>query len=162
MTPADLEMVLSDNYCQLYNRAYRICRNTYDAEDAVQNACLKAWSRLPYTAVNVCEAWLHVIVYHECIMILRNKSRFRLSFDAEMICFLRDTEDWIEEYLDKQRFIDMIESLPVQYASLIKLRYYDRMGIKEIADQLHQSTGTIRSRLFRARQMLRTRYCERL
>lgn len=47
MTSTDLEMVLNDNYYQLYNRTYRICTNSCDARDAAQNACLKAWSCFP-------------------------------------------------------------------------------------------------------------------
>ena len=54
----------------------------------------------------------------------------------------------------------MFESLPSQYASLIKLRYYEGMPISEIANRLHESAGTIRSRLFRARRILHDRYCE--
>lgn len=158
METAVVERVIEQQYKELLREAVHILKQPFDAEDAVQTACMKAWSSCQHTAVNNCEAWLHVIVYHECIMILRNRLRCGLPFDTEMICVLRDTEELIEKYLSEQSLNDMIESLPLQYALLIKQHYYDGMGIREIADKLHQPTSTVRSRLFRARRMLHNRY----
>lgn len=160
MEAAVLEKIIEQQYRELLQQALRILKQPYDAEDAVQNSCLKAWSRFPYTAVNACEAWLHVIVYHECIMILRNRSRYGVLYDTEKICFLCDTEDHIDVCFEKQSINEMVESLPIQYASLIKLRYYEGLNVREIANQLHESAGTIRSRLFRARKIIHDRYCE--
>lgn len=48
---------------------------------------------------------------------------------------------------------DLVNFPPIQYVSLMRLRYYERMNIGEIAAQLNQPTGTVRSRLSRARHV---------
>lgn len=78
-----LEKTVEQQYSGLLQEALCILKQPHDAEDAVQTACLKAWVRFPDTAVNVCAAWLRVIVYHECITILRRRSRCGLPFDLE-------------------------------------------------------------------------------
>lgn len=155
-----LEKVIEQHYKELLREALCILKQPHDAEDAVQTACLKAWSRFPYAAVNVCEAWLKVIVYRECITIIRRRSRYGLFFDTETICFLHDSDNQVMEYCEKQSLRELVESLPPKYSSLIKLRYYEEWNIGEIARHLNQPTSTVRSGLFRARQMIRTQYCD--
>lgn len=157
-----LTNAIERQYKNLLQEALCILKQPHDAEDAVHNACLKAWSHFPYTAVNACEAWLKVIVYRECITILRKRSRYVVPFDTETICFLYDEEDHVINYMEKQHLRELVESLPIRYSSLVKLRYYEGKDIGEIAQQLHQPANTIRSSLFRARHMLRTRYCEQI
>lgn len=160
METAVIERAIEQQYKRLFHEALYILKQPHDAEDAVQNACLKAWSCYPYTAVSACEGWLKVIVYHECITILRNRTKSGLPFEMESIYFLAETEDHWSGFFEKQSITDLVNSLPVKYASVIKLRYYEGMEIREIACQLHQPTGTVRSHLFRARQMLRNKFCE--
>lgn len=155
-----LEQVVVQQYQQLLRIALTILRQPYDAEDAIQNACLKALRYCSHTEVHTCEAWLRVIVYRECITIIRKRSRYGLLFDAETICSIHSSGNQVMEHLEKQSLRELVESLPFQYSSLIKLRYYEGWNIGEIAQHLNQPTSTIRSSLFRARQMLRAQYYE--
>lgn len=93
METAVMERAIEQQYKELLREAVHILKQPYDAEGAVQTACMKTWSSCQHTAVNRCEAWLHVIVNHDCITILRNRTRFGLPFEMESTCFFADTED---------------------------------------------------------------------
>lgn len=155
-----LEMAIEQQYNRLLKGALHILNHRYDAEDAVQSACLKAWLRFPHTSIRVCEAWLKVIVYRECITIIRKRSRYRLPIDIDTTGILYDAEERIVEYMERQRLHALVESLPTRYSLIVKMRYYEGRSVEEIAQELHNPASTIRSRLSRAYKILHNRYCE--
>lgn len=71
-----LAQIIHIHYQPLLFQAYRVLRHNQDAEDAVQNACLKAWQHGSTLRKDDCvAAWLRQIVYYECIDLLRFRKR---------------------------------------------------------------------------------------
>ena len=102
-------------------------------------------------AVAAFSSWLFTIIKRECRRL-------------ERVMFRHDTldEDLAEHQLlsrtDNDLRIDLaaaLESLPAHYLEVVLLRDFEELTIAEIADRLDEAPGAIKSRLHRARQLVR-------
>ena len=131
--------------------AYRHCLMS-DVDDAVQEALLIVARRLrSLRAVTAFSGWLFQIVRRECRRLERRV--FRLDpYDEEKM------EAWLATSPDETVRLDLIralESLPEQYREVILLRDFHELTVREIAAQIRLTTPATKSRLHRARQLVR-------
>ena len=131
--------------------AYRHCLMS-DVDDAVQEALLIVARRLQsLRAVTAFSGWLFQIVRRECRRLERRV--FRLDpYDEEKM------EAWLATSPDETVRLDLIralESLPEQYREVILLRDFQELTVREIAAQIRITTPATKSRLHRARQLVR-------
>ncbi len=123
-----------------------------DVDDAVQEALLIVARRLQsLRAVTAFSGWLFQIVRRECRRLERRV--FRLDpYDEEKM------EAWLATSPDETVRLDLIralESLPEQYREVILLRDFQELTVREIAAQIRITTPATKSRLHRARQLVR-------
>ena len=123
------------------------------AEDASQETFIRAWRALDRLQSKETEkAWLMKIAVNVCKSVLRTRAR-RIP-DAKV------SEDEVPEagtedqYPDRTVF-DAVNSLPVKYRSPVILHYYQGLPVSDIAGILHLPGATVRTRLSRARALLR-------
>jgi RNA polymerase sigma-70 factor (ECF subfamily) len=147
--------------------AYAILRNKEDAEDAVQNAVLSAYLHLrTFQGRSALTTWLTRIVLNAALMIQRKRRASRIDPLPEP----RATDDtaWMERIPDSQpdpemacaegetfQLIDsVLGGMTPALRQAFRMTYYDEMSIREACALLGVSTGTFKSRLFRARRHL--------
>ena len=65
------------------------------------------------------------------------------------------TEEIVFDTPEKSEVYFAVQNLPSKYRAVIHLFYYEDMNVKEISDALGLKQSTVKSRLFRAREMLR-------
>ncbi len=145
----------------------RIVRNDEVARDLVQETFMKAFASLAsYRSEYRFSTWLYKIAANSSIDHLRKKRIQALSLDRPM-----ETEDGsvgmdIPDYSydperelvkKQQRFSieEAIESLPDKYREVIIYRHKDDKSYDEIADLLGIPVGTVKARIFRARELLK-------
>jgi RNA polymerase sigma-70 factor, ECF subfamily len=153
----------------VYVTAISILRNQADAEEVAQEAVLKAFSKLSsFRAECKFSTWLVQITYNEARMRLR-KDRRNLyeSLDEkqeepEGDYWPRDFADWrpipselLEENETRQALQNAIDSLSPTYREVVVLRDVQNLSIKDAATILGVSEGSIKTRLHRARLLLR-------
>jgi RNA polymerase sigma factor (sigma-70 family) len=131
--------------------AYRHCLMS-DVDDAVQETLLIIARRLQsLRAVAAFSGWLFQIVRRECRRLER--SIFQLDpYDEEKM------ESWLATCSDETVRLDLVnalESLPEHYREAILLRDFYEMTIQEIAAQIQLTPAATKSRLHRARQLVR-------
>lgn len=131
--------------------AFRHCLIS-DVDDAVQETLLIVARRLAsLRAVAAFSGWLFQIVRRECRRLERRL--FRLDpYDEEKM------ETWLASSSDETVRLDLIsalESLPAHYREVILLRDFHELTIREIAAQLRLTAPATKSRLHRARQLMR-------
>lgn len=131
--------------------AFRHCLMS-DVDDAVQETLLIVARRLAsLRAVAAFSGWLFQIVRRECRRLERRL--FRLDpYDEEKM------ESWLATSSDETVRLDLIsalESLPEHYREVILLRDFHELTIREIATQLRLTAPATKSRLHRARQLMR-------
>lgn len=123
-----------------------------DVDDAVQETLLIVVHRLrSLRVVAAFSGWLFQIVRRECRRLERRL--FGLDpYDEEIM------ESWLATCPDETVRLDLIsalESLPGHYREVILLRDFYAMPIREIATQIRLTTSATKSRLHRARQLVR-------
>jgi RNA polymerase sigma-70 factor (ECF subfamily) len=153
----------------IYATAISILKNPADAEEVAQEAVLKAFSNLAgFRAESKFSTWLVQITYNEARMKLR-KARPHLyeSIDdqqqnEEGEFWPRDYADWrpipselLEENEIRQAVQDAINSLSPSYREVLILRDVQLLSIKDTTTILGISEASVKTRLHRARLLLR-------
>jgi RNA polymerase sigma-70 factor (ECF subfamily) len=152
---------------KLYFAAFSLLRNAEDAEDAVQEAVLKAYKALPsFRSESKLSTWLASIVLNEA------KGRLRhariLAFDSIDQSPDPDEDftpaviaDWRQvplEALERKELRELIQeaiaTLPEIYRDVFVLRDVQELSITQTADALEISEGLVKVRLLRARLMM--------
>ena len=136
---------------KLYRITYGQLREEQDRKDAVQEAILKAWqsrNRLRDTAYF--ETWLIRILINECHNIQRANRR---SVPVEQL----PDQPYVEKHMDGSdaALREAVLALPEKLRLPVMLHYIEGYRTEEIAAILHVPVGTVRSRLKRARSVLK-------
>lgn len=152
---------------QVYNLAYRMLGNAEDAGDLVQDTFLRAYGALiSFRQDASFLTWLYKIASNLCIDQLRSrKAKSTLSLDVELeegrepAADIRSTCP--EEAAVRGSVQDVVQrailNLPEKYRAVVVMRHLNDMSVDEIARVLELPTGTVKTHLFRARDMLRGR-----
>lgn len=145
---AFLELI-NENKLNIYRVARGILSNEHDIEDAIQNTVIKAYEKINTLKRNeFFRTWLVRILINECNEIIRRNKR--------IVSINENNHE--ERYNDCYENIDLtkaINSLSEELRVTTVLFYFEDMSIKDIASVLNIPNGTVRSRLSRARKILR-------
>lgn len=147
-------------YDRVYRTAYYIVRDVHLAQDVLQESFIKAFRNLHNLEDGAqLEPWLMTIVRNTAIDFLRKKyKRNEMSFD-NVILENSEHRDSVEDIVDRKLMIedmrDTIKEMKSEYQEVLQLKYQRGLHDKEIAACLDVSLGTVKSRLFRARNKLR-------
>ncbi|MBK7232303.1 MAG: sigma-70 family RNA polymerase sigma factor [Saprospiraceae bacterium] len=151
----------------LHSFAYHLTYNEEDAEDLVQETFIKAFKYLDhYDEGTNAKAWLFKILKNVYINEFRKKNRRPRQVDFEEASAYHDGEDVAVVSYDDLRaeLFDQImgdevnqalQSIPEEFKTIILLCDIEDFTYQEIAKILDIPVGTVRSRLFRARNMLK-------
>lgn len=163
-----LEQILASNLSPLYRRAYRILGNAADAEDAVQDALLAAYTHLnQFRGQSKVSTWLTAIVVNSARMRLRNRIRHvHVSLDepagelqpvsaSGRIADQRPGPE--EKYRNAElsvRLANFHRQLSPTLRRTFQLRDINGLSIRETARILGTPAGTVKAQSARARQKL--------
>ncbi len=153
---------------RVYVTALALLRNEADAQDVAQEAILKAFTHLrQFRGESRFSTWLIQITVNEARMRQRKQHAevfepLENSPDEEADYAPRDFADWREipsEALEKAEFrailAKAVASLGQKYREVFLLRDVEHMSIEETAEALSISLASVKTRLLRARLMLR-------
>ena len=143
-----------------HNLARWLARNKQDAEDIVQEACLRAFRFFPGFRGGDARSWLLKIVRNTCYTWMRTRRPMQDAVEFDETVFPPDVEalDPEKELLqnDQSALVrKALEKLPVKYREVLVLRELEGMSYKEIANITGLPAGTVMSSLSRARESLR-------
>jgi RNA polymerase sigma-70 factor (ECF subfamily) len=152
----DLETWLEEGYVRSYRTACLILGNRFDAEEAVQEAFLRAWRfRASMPTGSDVRPWLYRVVVNACNSKLRQEIPFRdhrcAVADLSAVPSVADAPGQVAE---SQDLIRAIADLPTHLRIVVVLRYYADLGEREIATAIGRRQGTVKSRLHEARRLL--------
>jgi RNA polymerase sigma-70 factor (ECF subfamily) len=144
----------------VFNLCYRMLGDAAEAEDAAQETFIRAYTRLAsYDPSRKFSSWILAIASHYCIDRLRQRRMGLVAWDdLPPGSWLSDVQAKPEEVVlnrETQRQVrELLNDLPPDYRAVVALRYWHELSYEEIAETLHTTVPAIKSRLFRARQMM--------
>lgn len=160
--------ILSERYRKaIYHIIYKIVRNNETANDLCQETFMKAFASLAsYRPEYRFSTWLYKIAANCSIDHLRKKRISALSLDQELdtgegkveIEVADNTYNPEKDLVRKQQKLSIgaaIDALPDKYREVIIYRHQDDKTYEEIADLLSIPVGTVKARIFRARELLK-------
>jgi RNA polymerase sigma-70 factor (ECF subfamily) len=165
--PGAFRVIMQKNNRRLYRIARTILRNDADAEDAVQDAYVSAFAKLAsYRGESTLATWLSRIVMNEALGRLRRKrhtvdlAALEQRTEAEVIQFpLSTPSDDPERTMAQRQILQLVEqatdNLPEAFRIVFVTRVIEGMSVEETSELLGIKPETIKTRLHRARQLVR-------
>ncbi|TIY03391.1 MAG: RNA polymerase sigma factor [Mesorhizobium sp.] len=148
---------------RLYRIARSVVRNDSEAEDIVQEAYVRAFAQLgDFRGESSLATWLSRIVINEALGRLRKRRRtvaMPQSLQAEIIKFPLNPSDDPERTMAQRQILELVERatdrLPDVYRTVFVARVIEGLSIDETAELLDVRPETVKTRLHRARALVR-------
>ncbi len=158
-------------FSELYERyhkrlefvAYRLCKNSEDAKDAVQQTFLQV-----HTSLHTLREpkrfyhWCCKIIHGKCTDMFRKNRDVFLDVDHSPLVntMVEEREDFLPQKQmhftsDREVLLGMLDELPLSQRQVIMLVYFDQLSMQDCATILNVPEGTVKSRLFTAKKALR-------
>lgn len=159
----EFEEQVLEHIDSLYNLAIRMTQNKQDAEDLVQEAVLRAYRFFHnFERRTNFKAWIMTILRNIYI------NQYRKRIKEPMKVEFEEVEDFIsfpeisgaQEEIFSETVKSSIDKLPEELRITITLFYVDGFSYKEIAKVMDCPVGTVMSRLYTARQVLKRELCK--
>src|SRR5688572_16704088 len=151
-----MELLMRRHNRMLFRTARAILRDDAEAEDAVQEAYLRAYKALPdFRGESKVSTWLVRIAANEA---LGRRRRALRGGEVVPLDAIPDEADPKDDMLrvEMRRILEMrIDALPEAYRTVFMLRALEELSVEETAAALHIPEPTVRTRFFRARGLLR-------
>lgn len=158
------QKALYDKYADmLMNVSRRYTNDLYEAQDALQNAFVKIFTKLDMYDENKpgsFEGWMARITINESIQIHRKKKGVIFS-EIETTMYSVGEESGILEEMEAQEILKLLDKLPEGYRMVFNLFVVEEYNHKEISELLGITESTSRSQLVRARKGLQKLLNER-
>jgi RNA polymerase sigma-70 factor (ECF subfamily) len=157
---AELETWLGEGYARAYRTACVILRNPADAEEAVQEAYLRAWRfRDALPAGDGHRPWLYRVLVNTCYSRLRSEiPRRQRNAGADALDGLASgtpsPEAAATDHERAETVRRALDDLPEHLRVVVVLRYWAGLSEREIATAVRRRPGTVKSRLHEARRRL--------
>jgi RNA polymerase sigma-70 factor (ECF subfamily) len=149
------------HYEDVIRVVYRLCGDAQIAQDAAQEAFIRAWQALPrFRGQSTFGTWLYRIVINLCCdrqpRLQRELQALPLDIDNDRVSVEAPP---VEKWMDANELCGMlhrrVDALPASYRILVLLRYVQELSYEEIATVLNMPMGTVKTGLFRAKAALR-------
>lgn len=153
---------------RMFRTARSILKDDGEAEDAVQEAYLRAWRGLAgFRGQSRLSTWLIRIAANEALGRLRRSGAEVIPLEAAMISTVPEVQSALTDTVEREpeqramrgqlrRLMESrVDLLPEAYRVVFVLRAVEEMSVEEVAQALQIPEATVRTRFFRARSLLR-------
>ena len=158
--PNDCFEELYSRYVQkVYHRCYSMTKDSAKAQDFTHDIFIKMFAHLDrFQERSSFSTWLYSISHNYCLdQIKRSKRLTTTSLEEGFDYISSDESDEKEQTL--QQLTRVVDSLSEQEAQILRLKYYDDMDVRQIAQKLKINESAVKMRLKRSRDRVRER-CE--
>lgn len=146
----DIEQIYQRQVDSVYRVAMMYLKNTQDAEDVTQTAFINLMNKpVEFESESHERAWLIVTVSNLCKNQLSHWYKKKRT-DYEAVAPLLQTEN-----PETSAVLEHVLNLPNEYKTIIYMYYYEGYSTKEISRYLNLNESTLRSRMQKARELLR-------
>lgn len=155
--PRAFDLLVERYQDRVYDLAYRITGHHADAQDAAQEAFVKAYRALrTFRGAASFSTWLHRIAVNAALDAVRRRPPTRSASAETARASIDPLGDRAERAEVRERIHGAIAALPLDHRAVVVLRDVQGWSYEEIALIVGIPVGTVRSRLARGREALRT------
>ena len=144
---------------QVFRLALRMCGNEADADEVAQEAFLSAWKALPnFRGDSQFSTWLYQLTTHAAIDLMRREKRQIAAEDITEVSAPDpgpSPQQQAERSETRQAVRDAMGQLSPEYRQIVVLRFLQELSYEEIGAVLKLPSGTVKSRLNRAKSQLK-------
>ncbi len=165
----DFTTLIEPYYEKLYLKVRSIIKDPDESYDVLQEALISAYNSLnKFKGNSSIYTWLYKIVVNKSIDYLKRKKKkdkiqysFKKSYDdreEEGYNSYKNYYELQENYEQNELFeylIDLIENMDKKYKEILIMKYFDELSYEEIADIKQIKLGTVKSRLNKAKEILK-------
>lgn len=164
----DCYLELVERYTEkAFNLAFRFTRNNEDAEEVLQDVFLTVYKKLgAFEGKSAFSSWLYRITVNTALMLIRKKKQTPSVSIEEVSPTIKESwtgdssansnVDYMTTQHELRAALDhAVTKLPEEYRSIFLMRDVDGLSNQEVGEILHMSVPAVKSRLHRARLMLR-------
>lgn len=131
--------------------AHAILRSRHDAEDAIQQAMLRAWQRIhTYDSSRPFKGWWFSILRNCCLDVIRTR-RVARTENVESLEAIDSGSMDVDDWVGLNRALAMLTEA---HREILRMKYFGDLSYEEIATALGIPRGTVMSRLHLARKAL--------
>lgn len=152
------QMALYNQYCEgMFVVAQRYLRNTAEAEDAMQEAFIKAFQRLYQFKGDVTfGSWLKRIVINTCLDAIKARKMELYAINEEVLSIADDEDNWsVDQDTTFEKVQGAIDELSTNYKTIVKLYLLEGYDHQEISEILNISETASRTNLHRGKLQLK-------
>lgn len=150
---------------RVFNLVYRMLQNYEETNEVTQDTFLAAWQGLPtFRGDARFSTWVYRIAYNCCLKQLELRKRekaLQTAMQEEQILLQENSDTRVSSEIDAHESRDLVREflaqLPAKYRIVLVLRHLHDMTYEEMAEILTVPIGTIKTHLFRARNLLKER-----
>ena len=150
---------------RVFNLVFRMLQQYEEANEVTQEAFLAAWQGLPsFRGDALFSTWLYRIAYNCALKQLEQRKRdkaLEVAVQSEFIIAQEHGDERIDAALEastrRELIHEQLAHLPAKYRIVLVLRHLQDMTYEEMAEILTMPIGTIKTHLFRARNLLKDR-----
>ena len=144
---------------QVFRLALRMCGSEADADEVAQEAFLSAWKALPnFRGESQFSTWLYQLTTHAAIDLMRREKRQIAADDITEVSAADPApspQQQAERSETRQAVRDAMGQLSPEYRQIVVLRFLQELSYEEIGAVLKLPSGTVKSRLNRAKAQLK-------
>lgn len=151
----DLIEFFKDNEKRIYKFAYTYVKDQDIALDLVHDSIVKAiQKRDTIKEGKYLKTWFYRILINECLGFLRKRNKILFFEDVKEIDISNNASNNLEDNENVDLY-DAIDKLPTKLKTIIMLRFFEDMSLYEISRTTNTNLSTIKSRLYRALEILK-------
>jgi len=150
------QMALYSKYCDaMFINAKRYLKDSYEAEDVLQEAFIKAFKKLEqYKGEVAFGAWLKKIVVHTCLDKIKAKNFIEVELDEQVLSIAEESHWSIADEITVEEVKKAIEELPEKYKLVVMLYLIEGYDHNEIASILNITESASRIILHRGKKLV--------
>ena len=142
---------LVTDQARFYRLAYSYLKNREEALDAVQTAVCRALEKQgELKEPEALRAWFYHILVHVCMDVLRSRKRVTLIPPEAL-----DAGSYEDPLPSDGTLAQRVDALPPEVGTIIKLRFYEDLSLKEISTVTGWNLNTVKTRLYTGLKKLR-------
>ncbi|MEK3934834.1 sigma-70 family RNA polymerase sigma factor [Sporosarcina sp. FSL W7-1349] len=155
MEQIQIEKIIDEHGEHLIRLAYFYVRDRETAKDIVQEVFITLYEKVDYEEQGKLRAYLTTMTANRCKDHLRSWSFRNLQFNKDWMERIHIQQDPLILQEEKADIAIAILELPIKYREIILFYYYEECTMKEIAQLLGISENTVKTRMTKARKLLK-------